>query len=283
MELLVVIAILGLLMAILIPGLRLAKEEARSIFCRNNIKQMCLAAGVYATDNNGSYPLSQYTWVNSAPVASIGNDSETDPSDPQVTQISYAWDFTRIYGGTSDQVIPGLLWQGDTQPQVNQCPSYKEEDNWLDSPYTGYNYNTSYIGHGQGERVHPARYTGKVIDHPQLPYVQIVMPARAQEVKDTAHCVLFGDGQHTGGTNKFMRSPWYWEGDYDMLIRVGATQGYRHNGKTNAGWCDGHVTAQDELYTDSLAGIQTQLEQYNKTHKVKIGFLSPDNRLYDLK
>lgn len=80
-----------------------------------------------------------------------------------------------------------------------------------------------------------------------------------------------------------MRSPRPWEGDYDMMIRVGGTQGYRHNGKTNIGWCDGHVTAQRERYTDSANAIQSQLDQYNQRNKIKIGFLSPDNRLYDLK
>lgn len=282
LELLVVMMILVLLLSILMPSLIRAREEGRGICCRNNIRQMVLAAGLYTTDYDGSYPLSQYSWIGTSQPASVGNADEIIPSEPQEIRISYAWDFTLIRSAGQDQVVPGLLWQGQTLPQVNQCPSYKGDDNWLNAPFSGYNYNTSYIGHGEGERVHPSRYQGTVIAHPQIPYVQIVMPARVCDLKTPTQCVLFGDGQYANGANKLMRSPWYWEGDYDMMIRVGGTQGYRHNGKTNAGWCDGHVTTQDDLYTDSLASIQSQLDQYNRTHNVKIGFLSPDNRLYDL-
>jgi prepilin-type N-terminal cleavage/methylation domain-containing protein/prepilin-type processing-associated H-X9-DG protein len=282
-ELLVVIAVITLLLMIAAPALLRAREEGRAIVCRNNLKQMGLAAGTYTSDYDGSYPLSQYTWIGSASVALTG-DSEDPVSDPlPEVHFFYGWDFTISQEAGQRKIAPGLLWQTETPGQVQQCPSYKSEGVRDEAPFIGYNYNTSYIGHGEGERINPDWFRGKVIDHPQMPFTKIVMPARAQEVQSPGLCVLFGDGQYSGGANKFMRSPRAWEGDYDMMIRVGGTQGYRHSGKTQVGWCDGHVTAQKERYTDSVAGIQMQLDQYNQRNKVKIGFLSPDNRLYDLK
>ena len=278
LELLTVILILSLLLMILTPGLIRAREEGRGISCRNNLRQMCLAADLYTNDYDRNYPLTQYTWIDSLNPAGLQEQTE-----PQENWIYYAWDFTVIPGVDQNQVLPGLLWQGETLAQINQCPSYKGDDNWMDAPYSGYNYNTSYIGHGEGERVLADRYSGKVIEHPFLPLTQIVMSARTDEIRNPAHCVLFGDGQYAEGANKCMRSPWYWEGDCDVLIRVAGTQGYRHNGKTNAGWSDGHVTAQKTLYTDSLSAIQSQLDAYNENNKIKIGFLSSDNHLYDLK
>jgi prepilin-type N-terminal cleavage/methylation domain-containing protein/prepilin-type processing-associated H-X9-DG protein len=47
-ELLVVIAIIALLMAILMPCLRRAKEQTRAVVCQNNLKQVGLAAYLYA-------------------------------------------------------------------------------------------------------------------------------------------------------------------------------------------------------------------------------------------
>ncbi len=54
-ELLVVIAIIALLMAILIPGLSLAREHARSTVCRANLKQWSLIATIYAEQNDGVF------------------------------------------------------------------------------------------------------------------------------------------------------------------------------------------------------------------------------------
>jgi len=48
-ELLVVIAIIALLMAILLPGLGRAREQARSIACRNHLKTLALANSIYAS------------------------------------------------------------------------------------------------------------------------------------------------------------------------------------------------------------------------------------------
>ena len=266
-ELLVVISIIAMLMAILVPSVVGARRQANRVYCLNNLRQMVLAADNYAQNNNDYYPIAQYYWQENASTA-----------------YAYCWDFTQVTENGQSRIVPGLLWEGDTIEKIQQCPSYKGGSNWLDDPYTGYNYNTSFIGHGQGESVTDS-YTGSVIINPTIPGdIGIVMPAKITQVKKPATCALFGDGQFYKGANKLMRSPWYWDGDYDFMIRGGGTQGYRHNKMTNVAWCDGHATSQKELYTNSTNKVRLTIESYNATvTDCKIGFLSPDNSAYDLK
>lgn len=51
-ELLVVIAIIAILMSILIPTLNRAREQGKRAACLNNLRQLQLAWGVYADDND---------------------------------------------------------------------------------------------------------------------------------------------------------------------------------------------------------------------------------------
>lgn len=289
-ELLVVIAIIAMLLAVILPSLRIAKDKAKQIVCGNNLKQMATAAQLYTLNSDSYYPIAHYTMTGTVSLASIngGRGNTTSailPPDDKGGDITYqyAWDFTTVtYSDGREEHRSGILWQGDTIDKVHQCPSYKGSDNWSGSSFTGYNYNTSYIGHGEGERV-SKRYTGKVIPHPAKPFVKIVMPAKMHQVRSPTSCILFGDGHYSGGANKFMRSTLAWKGDSDPFMRLGGTQGFRHHGQTSIAWADGHVSAQKEYYTDNISIIQSQLEAHNKINEIKIGFLSSDNSLYDLK
>jgi len=71
-ELLVVIAIIAMLLAILLPSLRKAKDQVRTIICRSNLKQWGVFFYLYAQDNNGNFmyggeptPDGPSTWLTS--------------------------------------------------------------------------------------------------------------------------------------------------------------------------------------------------------------------------
>src|SRR4030042_138791 len=51
-ELLVVITVIALLLALLIPALRSAKEQGQRVVCLSNLRQLTLAWIMYAEDNN---------------------------------------------------------------------------------------------------------------------------------------------------------------------------------------------------------------------------------------
>jgi prepilin-type N-terminal cleavage/methylation domain-containing protein/prepilin-type processing-associated H-X9-DG protein len=74
-ELLVVIAIIAILAAMLLPALAQAKKRATMMSCLNNLKQLTLAANVYAGDFHDAIPpnvlANDSAWVPGTSVASL--------------------------------------------------------------------------------------------------------------------------------------------------------------------------------------------------------------------
>lgn len=245
-EVLVVILVMSLLMAILVPALVGARQQGKNAVCLNNLRQMMVAALVYANGNNDYFPMAIVTEVSGS-----------------VRKLC-AWDFTTVYDSGGTYVEPGLLWQGETIEKIHQCPSFKGAANWANDPYTGYNYNRSYIA---GSAV---IIDGHVIRH------RVVTSSKVGMVKRPSECAVFGDGQWADGANKFMRSPFSGKLDKGFFGRYAGTQGYRHMGKTNVAFCDGSARSVGDCFTET-----------HRTEKKNIapgtGFLSPDNSAYDLK
>lgn len=234
LELLVVIAIIALLIAILLPALNAARESGKRIKCLSNLRQMGIAAEVYVNNNRGRYPIAYFDVI----------DGDTT--------VSYCWDLTTITTPTSQSVVPGLLWNARGPMEIQQCPSYEGPSNSIADPFTGYNYNTSYIGHGQFE--------------------SIVSPVKATAIRRTSEVAIFGDGEFAGGANKFMRAPFPTEGDMSFVGRWSGTQGFRHRRQTNVAFCDGHAESLRERFTENADGAGNV--------GAGTGFLSSDNRRY---
>ncbi|HCE42586.1 MAG TPA: hypothetical protein DET40_03460 [Lentisphaeria bacterium] len=110
-ELLVVIAIIAILVAILLPALSNAKEQARRIACVSNLKQIGISIHTYATDHDG--------WGNGG---YRGN----------------AWLIN--YGGATGAVYLGVLIdEGYVKepPDIFYCPSARFAPGWTGRKWPG--------------------------------------------------------------------------------------------------------------------------------------------------
>lgn len=223
-ELLVTLSIITLLMGLLLPALGQSRSTALRLECLSQLRQMGIAAEVYLHTYDGFYPPAYWT----------------------AGGVLYTWEITTLPG---PQHVPGVLWQGQGTITIQQCPSYDGPDNWTDAPYTGYNYNTSYLGR---DAAPPS-------------------PARQQEVRQPSQCAVFGDGGYSGGANKFMRSPQPSPSDAFFSARYAGAQAFRHQDATNAVFADGHGRTLHERFTAGDPNVAPGT-----------GFLSEDNELYDL-
>lgn len=242
-ELLVVLGVASALLALVLPAMRGAREQSRAVGCLNNLRQMMLAAQMYHHANDGRYPLATY-WAYRPPI-----------------RVTYNWDYVETRDSSTGlrTIEPGTLWWASADKRVLQCPSFDGKSvGFTGDPYTGYNYNTSYVGREMDT-------AGRVP----------VPPARASQIRRPSETVVFGDGEYAAGANKFMRSPFPSPGELLSFGRFAGTQGFRHRGRTNAAFADGHARGLSERHTSTVPGESDRIAP-------RSGFLSVDNRLYDL-
>ena len=123
-ELLVVIAIIAILASILLPVFITAQANGRRAKCLSNLKQITTAWLAYSDDNGGR----------ACPAFCFSEDGV----------LMYSWDFTGDNSTTPTTYRLGLLGPYTKSGAINSCPGFKS-DGW-GRPFTGYAYNTSYIG-----------------------------------------------------------------------------------------------------------------------------------------
>jgi prepilin-type N-terminal cleavage/methylation domain-containing protein/prepilin-type processing-associated H-X9-DG protein len=121
-ELLVVVAIIAVLVAILLPALGKAREQARVVTCGSNLKQVGLALNMYADAYNQYTPPPGYM---------------TAPWEPEL--VWFSWAPNNLFGlgiYVSQKYLPDA--------KVLYCPAQKEEysfgyyKNWPDPGVVNY-------------------------------------------------------------------------------------------------------------------------------------------------
>ena len=138
-ELLVVVAIIALLVAILLPALSKAQEEARKIVCKSNLKQWGYALTYYVNENDGTMP---------PHAGSLPSQGEA------------GWfEFLKVYISDARQGVDTAIRFGGLRPLI--CPTFDREMRrryegspswWYLSYWTGYHMNGN-LDHAKKDQV----------------------------------------------------------------------------------------------------------------------------------
>jgi len=256
LELLVSIAIIGLLGALLLPALSRARQEARSMECMNNLRQLYLANSMFAAEHDGRY-------VAAAP--------DIDRNGGGLRR----WHGVRPDLDAPFDPMQGPLAEYLTDGRVAQCPvffEFREKDeapNVFEAGTGGYGYNRSYIGGAEFLKPFPESV------RQGIPDVRIQEPANTIMFADaalpqTGYIIEYG----------FVEAPHFPtpdqpQGNQSFGFSTPSIH-FRHHGRANVLWADGHVTSEPFGWT-------TERNIYGaKNAAWSVGWFGPkDNRLFD--
>jgi prepilin-type N-terminal cleavage/methylation domain-containing protein len=116
-ELLVVVAIIALLISILLPSLRNAREQARSVTCLANLRSMGQGIAFYVQAYNGTLPGPLHPPIFRA-TASIAGTSEFAPMNPDTERPWFLLDRIAPYFTKGEEYL-------DYVDRVATCPTAK--------------------------------------------------------------------------------------------------------------------------------------------------------------
>jgi len=259
-ELLMVIAIISILAALLLPALSRAREAARLCSCKANLLQLGQAVEMYKADWGGYYP----------PAA-----------DRTLPDAWFRWSYwVTFWFGRGLVVVPGYVFDNEKNvpvdftkgplypyledhPGVLSCPSFSLGP----GVSVGYAYNETTLG-GYDCWFVPMTWT----------WPPPVIPARDAEIADPSNTIMFVDSAVVDSYTNTTRLMQNWllphpsrSYDPDPTHRFHRPiVHFRHNGKANVLFCDGHVVSMPPVETVPYVDG-------------RLGWLAKDNTLFDRK
>jgi prepilin-type N-terminal cleavage/methylation domain-containing protein/prepilin-type processing-associated H-X9-DG protein len=227
-ELLVVIAIIAILAAMLLPALSAAKAKAKSIHCVSNQKQVGLATKLYMDDNSGMIlPL----WIASGASGFVPNN----PAAFSIQSPLYWWaDKLRVdgYGAEKGVMDCPALVDPATKASGGLYSSIRSLGIGMNFPEYGWTANTP------GGPQHPY---SKAKENQVTQPSQSVVYADAAEISNPSEANADNWKEVPATGSIFFRVPSDLNnGEY---AKGDARSVPRHNGRVNASFFDGHITA----------------------------------------
>jgi len=146
-EMLAVVAITIILLSMLLPALKNAKEPALAAVCENNLRQLIFASHNYGVENLGYLPFPNWGGWGKDLGDSINNwnDGGWLYPNPQNETWSSNSDWT------PELIDTGVIYPYTQDRQIYRCPKDKPPFPILSGQITNYNMNGSVCGYGSAK------------------------------------------------------------------------------------------------------------------------------------
>ena len=225
-ELLVVIAIIALLMAILMPTLRAAKDQARKTVCTGHIKGLVLSVRMYVDDYDGK--------THNSPNNGLWDNEHLNQA------------VVKDYGPNDSLAYWGIAYfPYSKNKKIFRCPSTKRVDDWPEwgSPWglPAQQY-FAYCSYGLNGYI-----TDKKIDFEFKRHSEVIafQDHIEQKLDDN------GDMFHIRPGNSINLPQWRNGGTLGNFPEA-IQECFRHRGVSMTVWLDGHVTEIEETTGEDI-------------------------------
>jgi prepilin-type processing-associated H-X9-DG protein/prepilin-type N-terminal cleavage/methylation domain-containing protein len=205
LELLLAIAIISVIASLLMSAVSSARNGRDSMQCMNNLRQLVSANMSYAVENDGRFCPAQ-------------------AQDNMVRWHGERSSLTAQFDATLGTLSPYL----GKEQRVKMCPafySFIKGSKSFEDGTGGYGYNAIYVGGTPANR-----WQGELISNisnaPRTVMFTDSALSKPEGVQEYAYC-----------------EPWEWVTPTGKLAgALSPSVHFRHSGKANVGWCDGHVS-----------------------------------------
>lgn len=218
-ELLAAVTVIALLVAILLPALGRARDEARRVQCASNLRQLGQALHLYAHEHRGMALPYAYVEMTSAPTYWYGREY---PDRVEVSE-GFVWPYLH-----SDLKHNGLF-ECPQQPRGTYEYEQGEPGGWTST----YGYNAYFLS--------PPRSSGWKYQIGAFPWQNLdTMPESVRVFAFADTLMVWGDGLKNSA---LLDPPWLYQGGGRWTRNTSPTTAFRHSGRTNAAHADGHVAS----------------------------------------